>query len=474
MAKIISEVNRRNFLRGTIAVGSGAFVGSIFLQGLGARLGYAAKHGAPLPSAGKGEGGYGVLQPTPDMSDGVVRLALPAGFKYVTFGIEGTTMSDGNPTPKAHDGMAAFRLPNGHIRLIRNHEDRDNPASSLLKGNQATAYDPRAGGSSTSLEIEVTSSGERKLVRDFISINGTIVNCAGGATPWGSWLTCEETTAGIAAGWTKAHGYVFEVPVKAEDEVPAIPYPFMGRFSHEAVATDPVSWIVYETEDNNPCGLYRFLPNQPGTLTEGGRLQILAIRSQPGYDTRHDQEVGQPLLVEWATIPDPDPADAESNARSVFEQGYARGAAIFSRLEGCWMNGRILYFASTDGGNAALGQIWEYRPLGRSLGWLRLVFESPSIDILSSPDNLTVSPRGGLILCEDGEADTQFLRGLSRDGRIFDFAAFLLNDREWAGATYSPDGRTLFVNIQGDTRLGEPGNLGYTFAIWGPWEAGSL
>jgi secreted PhoX family phosphatase len=117
---------------------------------------------------------------------------------------------------------------------------------------------------------------------------------------------------------------------------------------------------------------------------------------------------------------------------------------------------------------------WEYRPLGRSFGWLRLVVESPSIDVLSGPDNLTVSPRGGLILCEDGEADTQFLRGLTRDGRIVDFAALLLNNREWAGATYSPDGRTLFVNIQGDTRLGEPGNLGYSFAIWGPWRAGAL
>ena len=78
------------------------------------------------------------------------------------------------------------------------------------------------------------------------------------------------------------------------------------------------------------------------------------------------------------------------------------------------------------------------------------------------------------MLCEDGDAETQFLRGLTRDGRIFDFAAFLLNEREWAGATYSSDGQTLFVNIQGDTGSGGPGNLGYTFAIWGSWEAGAL
>jgi secreted PhoX family phosphatase len=474
VAKISREVDRRSFLRSAIAVGGGAALAPTLLQGLGARLGYAAETGAPLPKAGAGEGGYGPLQPTPDKHDGVVRIALPVGFSYVTFGIEGSTMSDGNPTPKAHDGMAAFRLPNGHIRLIRNHELRDNPDVSTIIGDPATAYDPIAGGGTTSLEIEVTSDGDRHLVRDFVSLNGTLVNCAGGATPWGSWLTCEETTTGTAAGWPKPHGYVFEVPVAVEDAVPAVPFPSMGRFSHEAVAVDPVSWIVYETEDANPCGLYRFLPNQPGKLSEGGQLQMLAIQNRPGYDTRYDQQVGRVLLAEWVDIPDPDPADAESNGLSVFQQGFARGGASFSRLEGCWVSGRTLFFNSTSGGNAELGQVWEYQPMGPRLGRLRLIFESPSIEVLSSPDNLTVSPRGGLVLCEDGDAASQFLRGLTRDGRIFDFAEFLLNDREWAGATYSPDGLTLFVNIQGDTSSDGPGNLGYTFAIWGPWEAGAL
>jgi uncharacterized protein len=468
------EVDRRSFLRGAVAVGGGTALAPSFLQGLAARFAYAAETGQPLPQAREGEGGYGPLQPTPDKNDGVARIALPAGFSYVTFGIEGTTMSDGNPTPKAHDGMAAFRLPNGNIRLIRNHELRDDPTISTVIGDPSTAYDPIAGGGTTSLEIEVTSDGDRTLIRDFVSLNGTLVNCAGGAAPWGSWLTCEETTAGTAAGWPKPHGYVFEVPVAAEDEVPAVPYPFLGRFSHEAVAVDPVSWIVYETEDANPCGLYRFLPHQPGKLSEGGRLQMLAVKGRPGYDTRYDQQVGRPLLVEWVDIPDPDPADAESNGLSVFQQGHVRGGASFSRLEGCWVSGRTLFFTSTSGGNAELGQVWEYRPAGRQLGWLRLIFESPSIEVLSSPDNITVSPRGGLVLCEDGGAETQFMRGLTRDGRIFDFAEFLLNEREWAGATYSPDGQTLFVNIQGDTSSGGPGNLGYTFAIWGPWEAGAL
>jgi hypothetical protein len=159
-----SAVDPRSFLRSAVVVGGSAFVGSSFLQGSGARL------------------GYGALQPTPDLNDGEVRLAVPLGFSYVTFGIGGTIMSDGNPTPQPHDSMAAFRLPNGNIRLIRNHEDRDTPADSTLKGDPAQAYDPIGGGSCTSLDIEVTSSGERHLMRNFISINGTIVNCAGGAT----------------------------------------------------------------------------------------------------------------------------------------------------------------------------------------------------------------------------------------------------------------------------------------------------
>jgi uncharacterized protein len=351
MGRFNREVDRCGFPHGAVAIGGGAIIVPTFLQGLGARLAYAVEHGKPLPKAGQGEGGYGALQPTPDLNDGEVRLALPLGFSYVTFGIEGTMMSDDNPTPKAHDGMAAFRLPNGNVRLIRNHEDRDGPANSKLKGDPSAAYDPIGGGGTTSLEIEVTSEGERKLVRDFISLTGTIVDCAGGATPWGSWLSCEETTAGTTAGWPKPHGYVFEVPVSAEDEVIAVPYPFMGRFSPEAAAVDPVSWIVYETEDNNPCGLYRFLPNQPGKLSEGGQLQMLAVQNHPGYDTRYDQQIGRPLLAEWVDIPNPDPADAESNALSVFQQGYARGGAIFARLKGCWTDGLVGDTSSGDPGN---------------------------------------------------------------------------------------------------------------------------
>jgi secreted PhoX family phosphatase len=198
------------------------------------------------------------------------------------FGVEGSTMSDGNPTPKAHDGMAAFALPNGNVRLIRNHEDRDTAVNSRVKGNPATAYDARGGGSTTSLEVK--PDGDRDLVKDFISLNGTIVNGAGGPTPQGSWITCEETTAGETQGFAKDHGYNFEVPASAEDEVKAVPLKAMGRFVHEAIAVDPGTGIYYETEDRGTSGFYRFIPTSTGNLAAGSRWEAAdaGAQGQPG------------------------------------------------------------------------------------------------------------------------------------------------------------------------------------------------
>jgi secreted PhoX family phosphatase len=184
--------------------------------------------------------------------------------------------------------------------------------------------------------------------------------------------------------------------------------------------------------------------------------------------------VGKPLPVRWVDIEDPDPSAAETNPLAVFEQGKDDGGATFARLEGCWYGDGSVLFNSTSGGDRELGQVWQYRPRGNSGGQLILLFESRSVDQLDAPDNITVSPAGGIVLCEDGD-DEQFLRGLTQRGRIFDFAKNIVNDREFAGATFSPDGDTLFVNIQGDTRgPGSPDELGMTSAIWGPFEDGAL
>lgn len=474
----MTNYDRRTFLHRAGTLGGAALLAPS-LQGLVACV----ARGTP-PRGGdfaayrarRGEGGYGEPRPAGP------ELALPAGFSYVMFGVEGSLMTDGNRTPKAHDGMGAFALPDGNIRLIRNHEDRDPAAVSRVPGNPATAYDAQGGGGTTSLEVRVNPDGSRELVRDFISLNGTIVNCAGGPTPWASWLSCEETTEGETVviteegrtygGRERDHGYIFEVSASAEAEVDPVPLRAMGRFVHEAVALDPATGIAYETEDRGTAGFYRFIPDQPGRLAAGGRLEILGIRDQPGYITNFGQRMGVTLPVVWIPIDDPDPAEAETNPLAVFQQGLGRGAAVFSRLEGCWYADDSIFFHATDGGDAELGQVWQYRPTGESGGDLTLVFESPDASVLQSPDNITVSPRGGIVICEDTEG--AYVRGLTPDGRIFEFARNIANGREFAGACFSPDGETLFVNIQGDTAAGGPGNLGMTFAIWGPWEEGVL
>lgn len=477
----MSESTRRNFLKGSAA----AAIGAVALSGLNNRIALAD----PLADkagkkVGKGQGGYGPLiaRPAENATAGEIELSLPEGFKYVKFGIARNLMSDGNPTPNAHDGMAAFALPNGNIRLIRNHENRDGAGTATVKGNPATAYDLQGGGCTTSLEVRQFADGSIDVqnVRDFVSLNGTIVNCAGGLTPWGSWLTCEESVETRQ----QKHGYVFEVPASAEDEVPAVPLKAMGRFVHEAVAIDPQTGIVYETEDRNitspesaaGSGFYRFIPNQPGNLAAGGKLQMLAIEGQPNYDTVFGQTVGKPLRVAWVDIADPDPASTDGYAPgdglAVYKQGYNKGGARFARLEGAWYGDGSIFFHSTNGGNKRRGQVWQYKPTGASGGQLILVYESPSADLLDAPDNITISPRGGLVLCEDG-GGVQFLRGLTQKGEIFDFAQNLRDDDEFAGACFSPNGRTLFVNLLGSTsEAGLP--LGMTFAIWGPWEDGAL
>ncbi len=488
-----------------MAGGAATLSGGIF-QGLVARSALAA--GDPDQLRGPG---YGELRPAGN------ELALPPGFRYSIVSAEGDMMADGYPVPKAKDGMAAFLLPNGNVLLICNHEDTD-PASRFRPrppGSTSTsagilnhllntqygprdyAYDAYAGGGTTSIEVE--PSGGRRLVRQHWSLVGTLNNCAGGPTPWRSWLSGEENTDSISAtGFAQNHGYIFEVPVDTAPGNPVTPVALkhLGRFRHEAVAVDPATGIIYETEDQgNVSGFYRFVPStrprRPGDLaTISGRLEMLQVNAAPRYETAIGQTVGVPLDVSWVSIPDPDPTPAtvqfEGEATSVvFRQGFDAGGARFRRLEGCWYAGGRIYFISTNGGDTGLGQLWVYDPSAETL---TLVFESPSVDVLDAPDNICVSPRGGVVVCEDG-GSAQYLRGISRSGEIFDFARNLHNTTEFAGACFSPDGRTLFVNIYGRSTVRttqpykspvliptgpEQRERALTLAIWGPWRSGLL
>ena len=403
-------------------------------------------------------GGYGNLIVDPN---GL--LDLPKGFQYRAFSRTGDTMSDGNPVPADHDGMAAFPGANNTVILVRNHElspTETNKPGLIAPTNKQ--YDSNNRGGTTTLIV----GPNRELISHYASLAGTNRNCAGGPTPWGSWITCEETTETPATTPInlKPHGYNFEVPANASGPVDPIPLIAMGRFNHEAVAVDPKTGIVYQTEDRGDSLFYRFIPNQRGNLKAGGVLQALVIKGKPQVNTSNKPTqtipVGEPLEVEWVTIDNPNP-DNDNAPTGVRYQGYAKGAAQFTRGEGAWYGNGEVYFTCTNGGAAGAGQVWRYVPgtTAQQGGTIELFVEPDDPYILDAPDNVVVAPTGDLFLCEDGP-NTQYVVGVNPGGQLYQFARNALNDSEFAGACFSPSGQTMFVNIQ---------TPGITFAIWGPW-----
>jgi secreted PhoX family phosphatase len=449
--------DRRDFLRRSL----GALATTSMVLSFGEfskRLAYA---GGPGP-------GYGELFPTIDQATGLLLLKLPEGFTYRSFGWTGDTLQGRALTPGAHDGMAAIPIGANQVVLIRNHELTP-PSSGGGSAFRAPTYDPKANGGTTNLLFNLQTG---KLERSWASLSGTVTNCAGGPTPWGSWLTCEERFASPGErGLTKTHGWILEIP--AFGWARPVPHWDMGRFVHEAIAVDPETGIVYETEDATPSGLFRFIPNVPGNLAQGGKLEMLAVVGQPGIFLGEEQENNTIFDATWVPIADP----RVNQGVSCYSQGAALGGAGFARLEGAWYGSGKIFINSTSGGPA--GQVWEYDIAAETL---RVVFQSPDNGVLDNPDNIAVSPRtGGLILCEDGELEGQRMQVLSTDGQIAPFAQnnIILNGErngivgdfrpfEWAGATFaqSSTGQLwLFANIQ---------TPGITFAITGDWERGGL
>jgi len=465
----IEDVTRRVFVKGSAAVGGGLVMGGP-LSALAAQT---------AEGAARRVLGYGPLQPTPEQDSGLVYLELPRGFRYRIISRQGQIMSDGNPTPGVMDGTGAFPGPRGTTILIRNHENRSRPNEIPVVVPPSDRYDPdpNVRGGNTKLVVD----RQRNVIQSFAVLGGTHTNCAGGVTPWNTWITCEEifnygsvennTTPGTGV----PHGYAFEVPADAEGPVNPIPITDAGRFAREAVAW--LDGILYQTEDRGDAVLYRYVPSrQPrefGDLaTFGGTLQALVVRNRPNLDA-DTANPGESYPAEWVTIDNPNPP-VESGGQSTRAQGQAKGAAIFSRTEGAWTSGNRIYFDCTDGGEANLGQVWEYIPRGKDRGELKLVYESTSAEDLEAPDNLVVVPATGDVwLQEDGGGD-QYVRGVTRRGEIYDFARTVLFDSEFCGGCFSPDGRTFFLSQQGG-RPADPLNppnddAGVTYAIWGPFE----
>ncbi|PMB48073.1 phosphatase [Fischerella thermalis CCMEE 5201] len=382
-------------------------------------------------------GPYGSLQSDPR---GV--LDLPAGFSYVRLSETGQTMTDGYKVPGGHDGMGAFAGANGNTILIRNHELAPTSSNGVGAPN-SKKYDTKGRGGTTTLVV----SPNRTLISHYGSLAGTYRNCAGGPTPWGSWLSCEES---FETG-NKKHGYVFEVPSSATGFVTPVALTAMGRFNHEAAAVDPNTGYVYLTEDRSDGLLYRFVPNTPNNLSAGGTLYALRITTRPQANTTTGFTIGQAFAVDWVRITNPDPS-----TDTVRAEGFNLGAAKFARGEGIFYGNGDIYFCCTSGGSAGLGQIWRYTPATETL---RLYIEPNNGGVLDFPDNIVVAPNGDLFLCEDG-GGTDFIVGITPSGALYKFARNALNSNEFAGVCFSPDGQTMFVNIQ---------TPGITFAIWGPW-----
>ncbi|MEO5898646.1 MAG: alkaline phosphatase PhoX [Ilumatobacteraceae bacterium] len=484
-------LSRRDIIRNT-AIGAGVVaVGNVdvlFGAGRAHADGAGAEHGNGGSSAP-----YGDLVPDPA---GI--LDLPKGFSYEIVSQAGERLINGKPLPDRFDGTGTFAGPLKSVFIVRNHEQYESaPIPCIDSARPAFVYDNGVyaatgeyaanGGTST-----VVLDRRNHKVLEYVSLAGTYSNCAGGETPWGTWLTCEETelVPGPTNGATKTHGWVFEVdPYSPLHNARPTPLEALGRFAHEAAVVDPRTGSVYLTEDSSkPNGLvYKCEPADPrpgyGRLRAGGSL--FAMRCTEGGAAVPDlsvyTEIGTTLAVEWVAVPDPAAMTMGSTRKQFDFLDFAANAVVAGvsgdaitrsrKFEGAWYDGGKIFIVCSfahGAGDWSLGshdgQVWSLDPSDETLT-LEVRFDvnvdpaGAGTDLPDGPDNITVSPWGGVILCEDGEG-VQHLLAVAPDGSTSLFARNHENDSEFTGACFSPDRKTLFANRQ------EPG---ITFAITGPF-----
>jgi secreted PhoX family phosphatase len=427
-------------------------------------------------------------------------LWLPVAFNYQIVSQQGKPMSDGQPTPGIFDGMGAYPGPGGATILIRNHENRERTGEQKVITPPATQYNPLAFGGNTKLEVRREKAGtdpatgqqlyEYEVVRDFAILGGTSTNCAGGIRTPHIWITCEEVVKRLGG---KKHGYIFEIDARADGPMPAIPVPQAGRRAHEAAVE--CAGIIYMTEDRGispdpltekrllgSC-LYRYSPEPRGgsaPLAETtGPLQALKLKNEFHANMDVGRVPGVAYPVEWVDIDEPDHDDHTDDRRDRVA-GFTpnrvaaqdKGAAFFDRQEGMWAGpGQAkIYFDCTTGGADDLGQIWEY-DAGRET--ITLIYESTDPVRLENPDNVVIVPQTADIFLQEDSDGEQYLRGVTQEGEIYDFAKSTTNQTEFCGGCFSPDHQTLYVNQQGERGSlpdGPPDGRATTYAIYGPFE----
>jgi secreted PhoX family phosphatase len=300
----------------------------------------------------------------------------------------------------APDGGACFSTPDGGWIYVSNSEMRNKRG-----GAGALRFDANG-----------------NVVDSYPVLQGTSINCAGGKTPWGTWLSCEENGD---------EGLVYECDPTGKTA--AVARPGLGAFQHEAAAVDPATGIVYLTEDRPDGCFYRFVPETAGVLSRG-RLEVAARDGD---------------RLTWATVPDP-----SSQAAPLRKQ--VAGAALFKGGEGIIYTAGKVFFA-TKGDN----RVWAYT---LATGEIAVVYDAYAVQtpILRGVDNIEVSPSGELLIAEDG-GDMQIV-ALGRDYQPYALVTLQGHDNsEIAGPAFSPDGKRLYFSSQ--RGIGGKSETGLTYEL---------